>query len=64
MSNDESGNSKEIEQALETLSQMRTLIRGNLQVIRPLFHDLRFGILGFGLVLHQPVSALLFPLQN
>lgn len=47
MSNDESGNSKEIEQALETLSQMRTLIRGNLQVIRPLFHDLRVGILGF-----------------
>ncbi|HPX25989.1 MAG TPA: hypothetical protein PLG87_04220 [Treponemataceae bacterium] len=47
MIKEESGNSKEIEQALETLSQMRTLIRGNLQIIRPLFHDQRFGLLGF-----------------
>lgn len=39
--------SEEIEQALSTLSQMRSLIHGNMQILRPLFYDTNFALLGF-----------------
>lgn len=46
MNNKETFNTDEIEQALTTLSEMRSLIRGNMQILRPLFYDINFGILG------------------
>lgn len=48
---------EEIEQALATLSQMRSLIQGNMQILRPLFYDTNFGLLGFWT---GAASAILF----